>query len=263
MKSQGESPRPARISAAMAPSSTVENYLKAVHLGVSALAPGTRLLPMGQLASSLGVAPGHRHDHGQGAGRVGTGRIRALQRRLPDRGGVTAGGDGAAPPPPGRTVPGPGDGHALGRGARRRRAPRARRLGPADRAHRRDARPSRNRSARRPDSQPRRRPSASADLETLLDCPIGQRVVVARVTDQDAAFLRFVERHELEARRSRRGRVARRGRRRACGCAAATIAVVTIGTRAASKLLVEAPPRSSTRSTRRGSRPRRRRARRQ
>ena len=42
----------------MGPSSTVENYLKAVHLGVTQLAPGTRLLPMGQLASSLGVAPG-------------------------------------------------------------------------------------------------------------------------------------------------------------------------------------------------------------
>ena len=42
----------------MAPSSTVENYLKEVHLGVSRLPPGTRLLPMGQLAAALGVAPG-------------------------------------------------------------------------------------------------------------------------------------------------------------------------------------------------------------
>lgn len=42
----------------MLPSSTVENYLKAIYLGVGALAPGQRLLPMGQLASSLGVAPG-------------------------------------------------------------------------------------------------------------------------------------------------------------------------------------------------------------
>src|SRR5918992_1519983 len=42
----------------MLPSSTVENYLKAIYLGVGALAPGHRLLPMGQLASSLGVAPG-------------------------------------------------------------------------------------------------------------------------------------------------------------------------------------------------------------
>src|SRR5688500_15795687 len=42
----------------MLPSSTVENYLKAVFLGESQLAEGQRLLPMGQLANSLGVAPG-------------------------------------------------------------------------------------------------------------------------------------------------------------------------------------------------------------
>ena len=42
----------------MLPSSTVENYLKAIYLGVTALNPGQRLLPMGQLATSLGVAPG-------------------------------------------------------------------------------------------------------------------------------------------------------------------------------------------------------------
>src|SRR5215207_10579847 len=42
----------------MLPSSTVENYLKAIFLGESHLTDGDRLLPMGQLASSLGVAPG-------------------------------------------------------------------------------------------------------------------------------------------------------------------------------------------------------------
>ncbi|MGH9346116.1 MAG: metal-dependent transcriptional regulator [Vicinamibacterales bacterium] len=42
----------------MLPSSTVENYLKAIYHGVSGLGPGQRLLPMGQLAGSLGVAPG-------------------------------------------------------------------------------------------------------------------------------------------------------------------------------------------------------------
>jgi hypothetical protein len=42
----------------MLPSSTVENYLKTIYLGSSA--PGTtqRLLPMGQLASAVGVTPG-------------------------------------------------------------------------------------------------------------------------------------------------------------------------------------------------------------
>ena len=42
----------------MLPSSTVENYLKAIYLGVSALSHPNRLLPMGQLAAALAVAPG-------------------------------------------------------------------------------------------------------------------------------------------------------------------------------------------------------------
>src|ERR671919_1690344 len=42
----------------MLASSTVENYLKAIHQGVARLEKGQRLLPMGQLASALGVAPG-------------------------------------------------------------------------------------------------------------------------------------------------------------------------------------------------------------
>ena len=42
----------------MPPSSTVENYLKEVYLGVGRLPAGASLLPMGQLAAALGVAPG-------------------------------------------------------------------------------------------------------------------------------------------------------------------------------------------------------------
>lgn len=42
----------------MLPSSTVENYLKAIYLGVGSLVPPQRLMPMGQLAASLGIAPG-------------------------------------------------------------------------------------------------------------------------------------------------------------------------------------------------------------
>src|SRR5258708_37483183 len=42
----------------MLPSSTVENYLKAIHQGQSALGPEQRLVPMGQVASALGVTPG-------------------------------------------------------------------------------------------------------------------------------------------------------------------------------------------------------------
>src|SRR5438128_5460740 len=42
----------------MLPSSTVENYLKAIHHGQSALPKGQRLLPMGQIAAALSVTPG-------------------------------------------------------------------------------------------------------------------------------------------------------------------------------------------------------------
>src|SRR2546427_8367419 len=42
----------------MLPSSTVENYLKAIYLGQSSLARDQRLLPMGQVAAALGVTPG-------------------------------------------------------------------------------------------------------------------------------------------------------------------------------------------------------------
>ena len=42
----------------MLPSSTVENYLKAIYLGVSAASPANGLLAMGQLAAALSVAPG-------------------------------------------------------------------------------------------------------------------------------------------------------------------------------------------------------------
>src|SRR5438067_9002096 len=42
----------------MLPSSTVENYLKAIHHGQSALPKGQRLLPMGHVAAALSVTPG-------------------------------------------------------------------------------------------------------------------------------------------------------------------------------------------------------------
>jgi DtxR family transcriptional regulator, Mn-dependent transcriptional regulator len=42
----------------MLPSQTVENYLKSIYLAEAALAEDRTLVPMGQLASSLGVTPG-------------------------------------------------------------------------------------------------------------------------------------------------------------------------------------------------------------
>jgi len=74
---------------------------------------------------------------------------------------------------------------------------------------------------------------------TLLTCPLGSRVTVSRVTDQDSAFLTFVEQHnlkpgsviEVEERNEAADSVRLRGMddRR-----------ITIGTRAASKVLVRA-----------------------
>ena len=40
------------------PSSTVENYLKSIYLAETMLAGDRQLVPMGQLASALGVTPG-------------------------------------------------------------------------------------------------------------------------------------------------------------------------------------------------------------
>src|SRR6478609_9687403 len=42
----------------MLPSSTVENYLKAIYQGQTSLPRDQRLVPMGQVASALGVTPG-------------------------------------------------------------------------------------------------------------------------------------------------------------------------------------------------------------
>src|SRR5262249_24815625 len=76
------------------------------------------------------------------------------------------------------------------------------------------------------------------DLGTLLTCPIGERMKGTRVADQDPAFLRFIEKNdpkpgqpiEVETRDAAADAVRLRG---AHGRA------ITIGARAASKLLVE------------------------
>ena len=75
--------------------------------------------------------------------------------------------------------------------------------------------------------------------DTLLTCPIHSRVTVSRVTDQDSAFLLFVERHDLKpgsvVEVEERDEVADSVRLKGEGNKR-----VTIGARAASKVLVEA-----------------------
>ena len=75
------------------------------------------------------------------------------------------------------------------------------------------------------------------DYQTLLTCPLDAPVVLTRVTDQDAAFLRFLEGNSLkpgqklrvEARDAAADQVVVRGRRNR---------QITIGMRAAAKLQV-------------------------
>ena len=76
------------------------------------------------------------------------------------------------------------------------------------------------------------------DSETLLTCPLHVRVTVTRVIDQDRTFLRFIERNslkpgeeiEVEDRDGAADSVRLRGR---------DDRSITIGTRAASKVLVQ------------------------
>jgi DtxR family Mn-dependent transcriptional regulator len=76
-------------------------------------------------------------------------------------------------------------------------------------------------------------------LDSLLSCPLGEPVTISRVTDQDPEFLRFIERRELkpgtvvqvEERDPSADSVRLRSR---------SDRAVTIGARAASKVLVKA-----------------------
>src|SRR4051794_2798562 len=97
----------------------------------------------------------------------------------------------------------------------------------------------------RPEADPHGDPIPDADgvvkpqeAQTLLTCPVGTRVTVTRVLDQDKLFLQFVESNhlkpgesiEVEERDHAADSVRVRGR---------DDRAITIGTRAASKLLVQ------------------------
>jgi DtxR family Mn-dependent transcriptional regulator len=78
-------------------------------------------------------------------------------------------------------------------------------------------------------------------LDNLLTCPTRTRLQVRRITDQDPSFLRFVEKNDLKP-----GQVLEVESRDAAADAirirAQNNRAITIGTRAASKLLVEVSP---------------------
>ena len=221
----------------MLPSSTVENYLKAIHHGQSALPKGQRLLPMGHVATALSVTPG-----------TATTMVKALAEsglvEYEPYSGVrlTKAGDKLA---------------ALV--LRRHRLVElflVQVMGMRwDEVHDEAEQLEHVVSDRlidridemlgQPTHDPHGDPIPSADgaiaplpNDNLLTCPTATSLKVTRITDQDPAFLRFVEsnnlkpgqRIEVEARDTAADAVRLRRANRE---------PLTLGARAASKLLVE------------------------
>jgi len=220
----------------MLPSSTVENYLKAIYLGQSALVGGMRLVPMGQVAAALRVTPG-----------TATTMVKALAE------------SGLAEYEPYSGVRLSAAGEKLaGLVLRRHRLVElflVQVMGMKwDEVHDEAEQLEHVVSERlieriddmlgRPTHDPHGDPIpdpegaiAHRHLDNLLTCPLNTPLRVTRIADQDPAFLRFIENNDLkpgqplevEARDQAADAVVVRGRERR----------VTIGARAASKLLVE------------------------
>ena len=221
----------------MLPSSTVENYLKAIHHGQSALPKGQRLLPMGHVASALSVTPG---------------TATTMVKTLAESGLVEY------EPYSGVRLTKAGDKLAALVLRRHRlvelflvQVMEMRWDEVHDEAEQLEHVVSERLIERidemlgRPTHDPHGDPIPSADgaiaplpQDNLLTCPIGQLLKVTRITDQDPAFLRFVERNNLKPGQrievEARDTVADAVRLRR-----ANLEPLTIGARAASKLLVE------------------------
>ena len=220
----------------MFPSSTVENYLKAIFQGQSSLGRDQRLVPMGQVASTLGVTPG-----------TATTMVKALAE------------SGLAEYEPYSGVRLSAAGEKLaGLVLRRHRLVElflVQVMGMRwDEVHD-DAEQLEHVVSERlieridemlghPTHDPHGDPIPNPDgaipkkeLESLLTCPTGTPMRVTRIADQDPAFLRFIETNglkpgqpvEVETRDTAADAVMLRGKDRR----------ITIGARAASKLLVE------------------------
>ena len=221
----------------MLPSSTVENYLKAIYQGQSSLAREQRLVPMGQVATALGVTPG-----------TATTMVKALAE------------SGLAEYEPYSGVRLSAAGEKLaGLVLRRHRLVElflVQVMGMSwaevhDEAEHLEHVVSERLIDRidemlgRPTHDPHGDPIPDSDgaittrhLDNLLTCPLATSLTVTRITDQDPAFLRFIENNELkpgqpvevESRDAAADSVILRGKNERR---------ITIGARAASKLLVE------------------------
>jgi DtxR family Mn-dependent transcriptional regulator len=221
----------------MVPSSTVENYLKAIYQGQLALSAGDRLVSMGQVALALGVTPG-----------TATTMVKALaESGLVDY-----------EPYSGVRLSAAGE-KLAGLVLRRHRLVElflVQVMGMSwaevhDEAEQLEHVVSERLIERiddmlgRPTHDPHGDPIPTPEgeipshhFDSLLTCPVGAPLKVARIADQDPAFLRFIERNQLkpgeaievEARDDAADAVTVRGKNRP---------PIVIGARAASKLLVE------------------------
>jgi DtxR family Mn-dependent transcriptional regulator len=220
----------------MLPSSTVENYLKAIYQGQSSLAGGARLVPMGHVASTLGVTPGTattmikalaesglvEYEPYSGVRLTGAGeKLAALvvrRHRLVELFLVQVMGMSWA---------------EVHEDAELLEHVVSDRL--IDRIDEMLGRPTHDPHG---DPIPNQEGSvAPRQLDTLMTCPTHTQLRVTRIADQDPQFLRFIEDNnlkpgqpvEVETRDAAADAVQLRGQDRR----------ITIGARAASKLLVE------------------------
>jgi len=221
----------------MLPSSTVENYLKAIFQGQTALPAGERLVPMGQVAAALGVTPG-----------TATTMVKALSE------------SGLVEYEPYSGVRLSAAGETLaGLVLRRHRLVElflVQVMGMSwaevhDEAELLEHVVSERLIERMddmlghpthdPHGDPIPNPDgaiAPTDFENLLTCPVGVALRVTRIADQDPSFLRFIESHslkpgqriEVELRDAAADSVQLKGE---------DGRAITIGARAASKLLVK------------------------
>jgi DtxR family Mn-dependent transcriptional regulator len=224
----------------MLPSSTVENYLKAIYLGQSGLPREERLVPMGHVAAALGVTPG-----------TATTMVKALAES----------GLAEYEPYSGVRLTAAGE-RLAGLVLRRHRLVElflVNVMGMSWAEVHEEAEQLEHVVSERliqridemlgsPTHDPHGDPIPNPDgaipphhFENLLTCPVGTPLRVTRIADQDPAFLRFIERNDLkpgepievESRDAAADSVLLRGKDRRA---------MTIGARAASKLLVQIEP---------------------
>ena len=179
------------------PSSTVENYLKAIYIGTNSLDPPQRLLPMGHLATALNVTPA-----------TATTMVKTLAES-------------------GLVEYEPYAGVALTKAGQKLAALVTRRhrlielflvqvMGYSwDEVHDEAEQLEHTVSDRlvdrmdamlgKPETDPHGDPIPNAEglvkpqkFQTLLTCPLDTKVTVTRVIDQDKDFLRFIEHHNLK-----------------------------------------------------------------